>query len=86
MRDYRLAFWFCIWNDMGCIKQLTVSQTTESTLMLIGEKNTLAECPPGAVDAVAKDVTYSRRTSAIPPGGLSRLRKEINLDSIVNRD
>ena len=70
---------------MGCIKQLTVSQTTESTLMLIGEKNTLAECPlVQSTPCQGRNILASNVSNS--PGGLSRLRKEINLDSIVNRD
>ena len=70
---------------MGCIKQLTVSQTTESTLMLIGEKNTLADCPlVQSTPCQGRNIFASNVSNS--PGGLSRLRKEINLDSIVNRD
>ena len=70
---------------MGCIKQFTVSQTTESTLISVGAKNTLAECPlVQSTPCQGRDISASNVGN--PPGGLSRLRKEINLDSIVNRD
>ena len=70
---------------MGCIKQLTVSQTTEGTLMLVGAKNTLAECPlVQSTPCQGRDISASNVGN--PPGGLSRLRKDIHLGGIVNLD
>ena len=70
---------------MGCIKQLAVSQTTEGTLISVGEKNTLAECAlVQSTPCQRRDVFASNVSNT--PGGLSRLRKDLYLGGIVNRD
>ena len=70
---------------MGCIKQFTVSQTTEGTLISVGAKHALAErplvqsAPCQGRGILASDVSNTT-------GGLLRLRKELYLGGIVNRD
>ena len=84
VNDDGFTLWFRVRNDVSCVEQFTMPESTKCALMSIGAKNTLTKCtlmqsaPGQRCDVLAS--CFSNPHPAAP-----RVRKDVGLSEVVNR-
>ena len=82
--DDGFTLWFRVRNDVSCVEQFTMPESTKCALMPIGAKNTLTKCTlMQSASCQRCDVLASRFSNPHPAA--PRVRKDISLSDVVNR-